>query len=157
MQTILFYFLRHFPIAACKLYYIFGQSSVGEIKTQDTQQRVPEIENSLNKSFSRFHEQTFKITPSKSLFNSSIIFPRQSFNMSGSSIGLPRGSLEHLGSRLANNMYYLNFVLNFFLYTLNIPKFRNIILKNNKDKKCQRNNQILTSLRSRKSKSQLFN
>ena len=107
MQRILFYFLRHFPISACKLYYIFGQSSVSEIKAQDTQRRVPEIENSFNQSFSKFQAQTLKITPSKSLLNSSIIFPRQSFNISRSSIGLPRGTLEHLVSRLANNMYYL--------------------------------------------------
>ncbi len=37
--------------------------------------------------------------------------------------------LDHLIERISNNIYYLSFLINFFLYSLNGSKFRNALIK----------------------------
>jgi len=110
------------------------------------------IAGTTNQTISNFQIHSINLAPSKSQINSSIVL--KPFNISNPNLALPIDTVEHLIGRITNNLYYFNFILNFFLYTLNVPKFRNILLKK---KQNNENNHLANGLRTRKSKSQLFN
>ena len=77
----------------------------------------------------------------------------RSYNVTNSSLGFSIDTVEHLVGRITNNLYYTNFVLNFFLYSLNVPKFRNILLK--RQNLTNKNNNQNNTLKAAKSKSQI--
>ena len=98
------------PIATTKIYYLlkhdfFGQSKVMG-KSHTTYAHENEIENALNLTiFFNFTQNT-------------------RLNMTFRD---PDNKSEKLAGMLTSNLYYLNFVLNFFLYTLNGTKFRQLL------------------------------
>jgi hypothetical protein len=147
---------RHFPIAVSKLYYIFSQKSLNEVRNQVNADResgfFQSIAGTTNQTILNFQIQPVNLAPSKAQLNRSIVL--KPFNISNPNLALPIDTVEHLIGRITNNLYYFNFILNFFLYTWNVPKFRNILLKKNKKTE---NNQLTNGLRTRKSRSQLFN
>lgn len=138
------------PIATSKIYYLLKHDFFGTltspsssatiqkshiehlVDTSDTSDyyddddRLFNITNAFNLSHhlpSSFYDRNESSGPIKSLHVSSNY---QHDGIDAKSGGGQANSMEKLIGLLTSNLYYLNFVLNFFLYSLNGPKFRRL-------------------------------
>ena len=110
------FLILHSPIAICKLNsflkyrrsnpldavtHVYNQSADGEI----------------------LHHYFSGSSLNRSSYRNITIIANASYNNSETVI------FDHLIERVSNNIYYLNFLINFFLYSLNGSKFRNALIR----------------------------
>ena len=116
----------HCPIALCKIYYFIkyqasrASSSSSSLAT-----------SSANMSFVPTSDELSWLIFNASNDSNAIIYNE------ASTFGV-ESPIEHLIERVTSHMYYLNFIMNFFLYSMNGSKFRealfNIFYRLNKTK-----------------------
>ena len=128
------------PIAASKIYFLFKHGFLTPIKpihddhlsttTSTSLEYYDEDEKHLNIS-DVFNLSHYKIDSVKKIqFNQEQI-NRENLSFSSANNKTNSGDdnmnyIEKFAGLLTSNLYYLNFVLNFFFYSLNGPKFRRL-------------------------------
>ena len=121
------YLLLHFPLATSKMYYIFKEKSSSASMTAIFRNEINT--NGLFDSIKTLRNQSFYQEMRHNLNESVFFYQETQQNSSLNKPLLRLNPFENLVGRFANNVYYLNFVLNFFLYSLNMPMFRSVFCK----------------------------
>lgn len=106
------FLILHCPIAICKIWYFIKSSS------------DPIQETSTNKSI--FNSTTYYNADYQLYNNNNSSFIKMTDD---SDNAMEANPIEEIIERITCYLYYLNFSLNFFLYTLNGSKFRDIIIR----------------------------
>ena len=117
------FLILNFPIAFCKIYFFFDNKASNEAEIIARQHKIAQLahENQLIETF----KKSFNNNPSHhdGLLNQTLFL--NAFNSSNAKMD----PIEHLLDKITTNLYYLNFVLNFFLYSLNGSKFRKTLVR----------------------------
>ena len=111
------FLILNFPIALCKIIFTFGSKIESAYEPPEQIVRTHNIENTI------VHEILDEEELNRTLVSSAL------FNASYTSFASDIDPLAHLLDKITTNLHYLNFVLNFFLYSLNGAKFRKSVLR----------------------------
>ena len=144
------------PIATSKIYYLLKHDFFGSLTSSQSSSDSSPIKKShfdrlssiVHSTSSDYYDDDHRLFNITSIFNLSHHLPyldrnndsidlneqTHHINLSFSSsssltngrMGGQTNTMEKLAGMLTSNLYYLNFVLNFFLYSLNGSKFRRL-------------------------------
>jgi hypothetical protein len=105
------FLVLHCPIAICKLYSFLKYKKTNFLENEKT------IYN--NTSNVDVLQKFLKNSSNSNSYRNMTVYTNEPGDV----------MLDHLIERISNNIYYLSFLINFFLYSLNGSKFRNALIK----------------------------